>query len=395
MESLLTLYKIGIGPSSSHTMGPHKAALYMVEHYKDASSFKVTLYGSLALTGKGHLTDVILKKTLGENTPIEFDIHTKVSHPNTLKIEAIYEDKIYTHKFISIGGGEIVLKGEKIKHKDVYPFKNFCEIKEYCLNIHLDLSDFALLYEPNLLNDLKPVYEVMKKAIKNGLEKDGELPGSIHTKRKAKTLYEVKIDNEDETSLRTRLVSSYAYAVSEENASGGMIVTAPTCGSSGVLPACLYYLENKYHIKEEKIIRALIVAGIVGNVIRTNASISGAYAGCQAEIGSACSMASAASCYLLNGSIEDIETSAEMAMEHHLGLTCDPVNGLVQIPCIERNAAAALRALDASIIAPYLSLSRKISFDKIVKTMLDTGIDLKKEYKETSSGGLATHYFDK
>lgn len=394
MESLLTLYKIGIGPSSSHTMGPHKAAIYMKEHYPNASYFKVTLFSSLAATGKGHLTDYILKMTLGENTIIEFDHKTKVSHPNTLKIEAVCKDKTYSYVFISIGGGDIILKGEKIKHEDVYPLENFSQIKEYCLKNNLDLSEFALIYEPNLLNDLKPVYKAMKNAIKNGLSKEGELPGGIHTKRKAKILFNAKVNNENEMSLRIRLVSSYAYAVSEENASGGLIVTAPTCGSSGVLPACLYYLEDTYKLSEEKMIRGLIVAGIIGNVIRTNASISGAYAGCQAEIGSACSMASACATYLLGGTIEDIETSAEIAMEHHLGLTCDPVNGLVQIPCIERNAAAALRALDASIIAPYLSSSRKISFDTIVKTMLDTGRDMRKEYKETSYGGLATHYFD-
>ena len=392
MESILTLYKIGTGPSSSHTMGPRNAAKWMRKHYPDAKKFHVILYGSLALTGKGHLTDVILRKILGKNTTFEWDIHSKIAHPNTLQIEAKCTDGNHIQRFISIGGGEILLEGEKKEKKDIYPFSNFQQIKEYCSAKSLDLSDFALFFEPNLLQKLEKVFKTMKKSIQNGLQKEGYLPGSIHAKRKAKLLYNVAIENEDSSLLRTRLVSSYAYAVSEENASGGIIVTAPTCGSSGVLPACLYYLERKYSLEEEKILRALIVAGIFGNIIRTNASISGAFAGCQAEIGTACSMASAAVTYLMGGTIEDMETAAEIAMEHHLGLTCDPIDGLVQIPCIERNATAALRALDAASLAPYLSSSRKISFDTIVKTMLDTGKDMKKEYKETASGGLAKHY---
>ena len=391
MESLLTLYKIGKGPSSSHTMGPENAAKWMKAHYPSAK-YHVTLFASLALTGRGHLTDVILKHVLGKDTPIDFDIETNVDHPNTMKIEAIDENGIHIHQFVSIGGGTILIDNASYQSTRVYPFKNFEEIKTYCMNEHLDLSEFALIFEPDLLIELKKVYQVMKEAIERGLSKDGELPGSIHAKRKAKTLYEIHVENEEVTAKKTRLISSYAYAVSEENASGGVIVTAPTCGSSGVLPAVLYYLENTYHFSEEKMIRALIVAGVIGNVIRSNASISGAYAGCQAEIGSACSMTSGAASYLLQGSLDDIETAAEIAMEHHLGLTCDPIDGLVQIPCIERNAASALRALDAALLAPYLSSSRKISFDMIIQTMLDTGKDMKKEYKETSSGGLAKHY---
>lgn len=392
METIKTLFKIGAGPSSSHTMGPMYAAEYMLKKYSDCKYFEVVLYGSLALTGKGHLTDIILYKTLGNNTKIVFDYITKKDHPNTLIIKAIYDDNCYEEEFISIGGGNIILKGDKLIKEDVYPFKNFEEIKEYTKNNNISLVDLVYKFENDDIHSyLENVYEIMLESINRGLNTSGVLPGGLNVERKASLLKEY--DNKDVfDDKKLRSISSYAYAVSEENASGGIIVTAPTCGACGVLPAVLYYLQNKKSLSKNEIINALCVAGIFGNIVRENAAISGAYAGCQSEIGTAYAMASAAASYLLSGTIDEMECAAEMALEHNLGLTCDPVAGLVQIPCIERNASAAVRALDNAMLAPYLSNSRKISFDMIVKTMYETGLDLKTEYKETSIGGLAKNY---
>ena len=387
MESLKELYRIGSGPSSSHTMGPEKASKYILNNYKDANRFVVFLYGSLALTGKGHLTDYIIKKTLGENrTTINFDYQEKMPHPNTFKVE-IYKDEalIDTVYFTSIGGGEILINGKKNKEVSTpYDFKDFKEICDYAKENNIGLEEVVYRFEDKDIKEyLKKVYETMVESIKRGLSKDGYLPGSLNVKRKAKQIYDAL--NED--SLRDKVIA-YAYAVSEENASGNKIVTSPTCGSSGVLPACLYYYENKgYSI--DKIIDALAVAGLIGTTIKENASISGAYLGCQAEVGTACSMAAGALSYLEGGSFEMIDCAAEIAMEHHLGLTCDPVDGLVQIPCIERNAVAALRAIDACKMSLLPIYPEKITFDSVIKTMLETGKDIRENYKETSKGGLA------
>lgn len=400
MESLRHLYKIGHGPSSSHTMGPESACKYILKNYPNAKNIIVTLYGSLALTGKGHLTDKIIMDTLKDvKVSIIFNFDQIPQHPNTMSFDLydIHQHFIKKIDILSIGGGDIKIlnitqKSLKVE-KNIFPFNSFNEIKQYCIQENLTLSDFVYKFEnKNIKNYLKKIYMTMKKSIENGINKAGELQGNLHVLRKAQQLYYAKKIKESTDISELRLVSSYAFAVSEENADGGMIVTAPTCGASGVLPAVLFYLKKKNHLTINDIIDALAVAGIVGSIIKHNASISGAYAGCQSEIGSACSMAAAAVAFLNHQSIEEIEYAAEIALEHHLGLTCDPVNGLVQIPCIERNAVAALRAIDAANLSKFLNGTRKVSFDTVVKTMYETGKDLNRKYKETSIGGLAKNY---
>lgn len=398
MESLFQLYKIGHGPSSSHTMGPEAASKYVLNKHPNFKKAIVTLYGSLALTGKGHLTDYIVLETLkGKDVEIKFDYYSETKHPNTLKFEIFDEADSLVDTIIvySIGGGSIEIEGVKTQDtvEKVYPFKNFTEIKNYCISHNLTLAEFVYKFDSNGIKDyLLKISKVMEQAIITGLNKTGELPGGLHVLRKAKQLFSSKTGREKANIEEIRTVSSYAFAVSEENASGGLIVTAPTCGASGVLPAVLAYEKLTKNLSDEEIVDALAVAGIIGNILKTNASISGAFAGCQSEIGSACSMAAAAVAYLNNLSIEEIEYAAEIALEHHLGLTCDPIDGLVQIPCIERNAVAALRAIDAARLANFLHGTRKISFDMVVQTMLETGKDLHSKYRETSTGGLATNY---
>lgn len=398
MQSLKELYKIGNGPSSSHTMGPKRATEIFKNKYKNADKFKITLYGSLAMTGKGHLTDYIIKKTLeGYEVEIEFDPQTECKvHPNTFDISAYKEGNLLDiWRVYSIGGGTFKIAEEKeIVIEEVYPQKNFNEIKEYIKENNIDLYDYVCLMEgkEEITEFLNQVWKTMKDTIKNGLTTTGMIPGRLKLQRKAKKVYENKSDFEANDIKKTRLLSSYAYATSEENASGGTIVTAPTCGACGVLPAILYYMKEEYNIKDEEIVKALAVAGVIGNVVKTNASISGAECGCQAEIGTACSMAAGACAYLFKLDIDRIENSAEVAMEHHLGLTCDPIYGYVQIPCIERNAIAAMRAIDATILSLILEKHKKISFDLVVETMYETGKDLGKHYRETSEGGLAKKY---
>lgn len=398
MESLNQLYKIGHGPSSSHTMGPETACKYILQNFPTINNIVVTLFGSLALTGKGHLTDKIIYETLKEkNVEIVFDFEKELTHPNTMSF-SLYNDcneLIDTLTFISIGGGSIIFENASLEldHEEIYPFSSFEEIKQYCIKENCSLAELVYRYEhPNITQHLNEVFDVMQHSIQEGLKKEGELPGGLHVLRKANQLLNSHDQFESHDIKELRMVSSYAFAVSEENASGGLIVTAPTCGACGILPAVLFYLKEKNKLSKEKIIDALAVAGIIGNVIKTNASISGAFAGCQSEVGSACSMAAAAVAYLNNQNLEEIEYAAEIALEHHLGLTCDPINGLVQIPCIERNAVAALRAIDAANLAGFLKGTRKISFDTVVKTMYETGRDLNNKYKETSTGGLAKNY---
>lgn len=395
MESLRKIYRIGHGPSSSHTIAPQMASHYVLKKHPDADFFKVTLFGSLALTGHGHLTDTIIKKVFkNKRVGIIFDYYKNVIHPNTMLIEVFKENnKIADYNIVSLGGGSFLVNDKQIEKDDnIYPFSNFDEIKEFCKKNNLSLSEFVYKFEDKRIKQyLDKVYKTMESAIKRGLSKDGFLPGGLKVKRKAKLFLNAK-ENESFDTYKIRKISSYAYATSEENASGGTIVTAPTCGSCGVLPAVLFYLKEINHYSKEEIIDSLAVASLFGNIIKTNASLSGAYAGCQAEIGSACSMSAAACSYLSCASIEEIEYASEIAMEHHLGLTCDPVKGLVQIPCIERNAVAALRAIDASRLASFITSSSQISFDTVVQTMLETGKDLAKEYKETSLGGLARNY---
>lgn len=393
MYSLQELYKIGNGPSSSHTMGPKKAALIFKAKYSNANRFIVHLYGSLALTGKGHLTDYIIKETL-DNCLVLFDYKTETKHPNTLMIEGYLDDKfIGKMTFYSIGGGNILAEGEKeIKVKEVYKENSFLAIKEYLKESNLDLVSYVDSYE-SIDNYLKEVIGIMYSNIKNGLNKSGVLPGKLKVKRKARDIYFSKSESLLGDDFDKRKLMAYAYAVSEENASGGLVVTAPTCGACGVLPAIMFYLKEKYNTTLKEEINGLKVAGIIGNIVSYNASISGAYAGCQAEVGTATSMAAAYAAYILKGELLNIERAAEIALEHNLGLTCDPVEGYVQIPCIERNALGSLRALDSAILALYIDAKEaKISFDTVVMTMLETGLSLPRSLKETSEGGLAKNY---
>lgn len=398
MESIRTLYKIGRGPSSSHTMGPERACIIMKERYPEADGFRVVLYGSLALTGIGHGTDRIIKETLSPipcEIIIDKETHTPV-HPNTMDVTALKSGKaLDTVKFYSIGGGSIEIDGEgrAAAAPDVYPHTSFSEIAEYCKTKNIRLYEYVLEHEGEDIYDyLDEVWDAMKNSIHEGLSTVGTLPGGLGTKRKARILFEKNHIDESAQTRENRLVSAYAFAVSEQNAGGGRIVTAPTCGSCGVLPSVLKYMQDSRGFTDRQIFNALATAALIGNIIRTNASISGAECGCQAEIGSACSMAAAALGELFGMGLAQIEYAAEVAMEHHLGLTCDPICGLVQIPCIERNAVAAMRAINALSLANFLSDSRKITFDLIVKTMYNTGCDLPLGYRETSVGGLAKYY---
>ena len=397
MQSLKMLYKIGHGPSSSHTMGPQYAAEYINENFPDASFVKVILYGSLALTGEGHGTDKVLRETISAPNELVLDIETKdLPHPNTLDFIVYDNDKNEVAKVraMSIGGGEIRIEGvPAVTAPEIYPQKNFDEIKEYCLMHHLRLSDYVAKYEgEGIFVFLKSVWEQMKMTVREGLSVEGVLPGGLEVERKAKYLYAQRHMDETPETRENRLVCAYAYAASEQNAGGGTITTAPTCGASGVLPAVLFYMQEKKGFTDFEIAKALAAAGIVGNVVKQNASISGAEAGCQAEIGTACSMAAAALAELHFMDLDQIEYAAENAMEHYLGLTCDPVCGLVQIPCIERNAVAAMRAINALSLANFLTSTRKVKFDTVVETMYQTGKDLKHHYRETSEGGLAVNY---
>ena len=396
MQSLRKLYKVGIGPSSSHTMGPQYAAEYVNDTYPEADFVKVILYGSLALTGEGHGTDKALSTTLKAENEIIFNTDEKdLPHPNTMDFIVLKQgEEIAKVRAMSIGGGEIRIEGvPAVTAPEVYPQKNFEEIKDYCLMHHLRLSDYAAKFEgEEIFPFLKSIWERMKLTIREGLYQEGILPGGLEVERKAKYLYAQRHMDETPETRENRLVCAYAYAASEQNAGGGMITTAPTCGASGVLPAVLYYMQEKKGFTDFEIAKALAAGGIVGNVVKQNASISGAEAGCQAEIGTACSMAAAALAELHFMDLDQIEYAAENAMEHYLGLTCDPVCGLVQIPCIERNAVAAMRAINALSLANFLTATRKVKFDTVVDTMYQTGKDLMHKYRETSEGGLAANY---
>ena len=392
MKSIKEIYKIGHGPSSSHTLGPKLAAEYVDNKYKDSDYIEVTLYGSLSLTGRGHLTDYIIYETLKDKCKVIFDNSFDIEHPNTLKFK-VYKNNVLIgiETVYSIGGGFIKIKGEKEEESlDLYKETTFDEIKRTIKEKNISLSDYIYSIEDSSFKEyLDLVYNTMLNSIENGISKEGYLPGSLKVKRKAYDLYSQKRVFESPQVRETRLLASYAYAVSEENASGGLIVTAPTCGASGVVPAVLKHLKDN-NIPYENMINGLAVAGLVGNLIKENASISGAECGCQAEVGSACSMAAALYCYATETTIEQLEVAMEMAMEHNLGLTCDPVEGYVQIPCIERNAVAALRAVDVAVIASTLTNHEaKVSFDAVTKTMYETGKSLNSDYRETSIGGLA------
>ena len=397
MESISEIFRIGTGPSSSHTMGPRKAAQIFLENNPDAVRFEVDLYGSLAATGKGHLTDKAIEDVLSPvgEVKINWLAGTVLDyHTNGMKFVA-YDaaDKVIDERVVySVGGGKIVWDneiGDDEAHKSVYPMKRISDILAWCESTGKSYWEYVDECEGEGIWDyLHEVWEVMKAAVQRGLEAEGVLPGGLGVRRKAISYY-MKATGYS-SSLKSRgLVYSYALAVSEENASGGEIVTAPTCGSCGVLPAVLYHLYLTRDFSEKRILRALATAGIFGNVVKTNASISGAEVGCQGEVGVACAMAAAAASQLFGGSPAQIEYAAEMGLEHHLGLTCDPVCGLVQIPCIERNAYAAARALDSNLYASFSDGVHSVSFDRVVEVMKQTGHDLPSVYKETSQGGLA------
>lgn len=398
MKSIKSVYKVGNGPSSSHTVGPYNAAQIFGKRYPDADNYKVTLYGSLSHTGEGHSTGKAIVSGL-PGAEVFFDKTTvDIPHPNTMDFFAYKNGELIgKNRFFSIGGGSIRIEGEHDEEDDeVYPHKNFTEMAEECKRDKISLVEFVKRYEgDSLWQYLAGIWFAMQMAVERGLAADGILPGGLNISRKAKTLYEKRCYNEPSDVTMNRKIASYAYAVSEENATENIVVTAPTCGSCGVIPSLMYYMCYDRGFPEEEIIDALAVAGLVGNVIRTNASISGAECGCQAEIGSACSMAAAALAVLNGLSVEQTEYAAEIAMEHNLGLTCDPVKGLVQIPCIERNAVAAMRAVSSVNLSRFLVETRKISLDDVLATMYRTGRDMNEKYRETSHGGLAVIYAEK
>ena len=398
MKSLRELYKIGRGPSSSHTMGPERAAKWFRGETPDAERYEVILYGSLAKTGVGHGTDRILTETLAPvPTKIVFqsELPEEDSHPNTLDLIAYRgADVIKRTRVESVGGGSVRIDGERaLMAPHIYPENSFAEIYQFCKWRYITLTEYVEMNEgADIWDFLQTVWDTMKQSVEDGIRATGVLPGGLHLDRKAKILYESVREDDPEQVTELKRVCAYAYAVAEQNADNGVVVTAPTCGSCGILPAVLYYMQEKYQYSDEKILRALAVAGIFGNLIRRNASISGAECGCQAEVGSATSMAAAAMCELLGYPIEEAEYAAEIAMEHSLGLTCDPICGLVQIPCIERNAVAAKRAMDACNLGHILVGTRNASFDMVVRTMYETGINMSHAFRETSEGGLAKYY---
>ena len=396
MKSIRRIFKIGKGPSSSHTMGPERAAKLFKERYPQADRFQVTLYGSLSKTGVGHGTDRVIREVLSPiPTEIIFSKET-LSHPNTLDLQAfLSETELGALRVESVGGGDIRYAGqEAAADEEIYVEHSFAEIADFCKWRYIDkLSDYVELNEgPEIWDFLAEVWQVMKNAISEGLASSGTLPGGLNVQRKAKFLYEQK-PHEDVAALKEfQAIAAYAYAVAEQNADNGTIVTAPTCGACGVLPAVLKYAQDVHGFTDEQILRGLATAGIIGNLTKTNASISGAECGCQAEIGTACSMAAAALAELYGQDIDQVEYAAEVAMEHHLGLTCDPICGLVQIPCIERNAVAAVRAMNACNLSYFLTGSRRISYDMVCRAMKETGVNLNHRFRETSEGGLAKLY---
>ena len=398
METIKEILRIGNGPSSSHTMGPKKAAAMFAKDNPNAATYRVTLYGSLAATGKGHLTDVAIKSSMESIAAVEFIWSPEIVlpfHTNGMKYEALDKNGNVTDEWtvFSVGGG--ALANEKMKPQDkpqIYDMNKMCEILNWCKKTGKTYWEYVQQMEnADIWEYLHEVWITMKTAVERGLETEGVLPGDLGIRRKATEYYIKAMGYTD--NLRTRgLVFAYALACAEENAAGGKIVTAPTCGSCGVLASVLYHLYKRHSFTEQRILKALATAGLFGNVVKKNASISGAEVGCQGEIGVACAMAAAAANQLFGGSPLQIEYAAEMGLEHHLGLTCDPVCGLVQIPCIERNAFAAARALDTNIYATFTDGRHLISFDKVVAVMKETGHNIPCLYKETSAGGLALQW---
>ncbi len=400
MKSITEIYRIGTGPSSSHTMGPRKAAEVFLKRVPEgAASYEVVLYGSLAATGKGHMTDVAIEDVFsGAGKPLIITWKPEIFlpyHPNGMKLRSLNHagELLFEMTVYSVGGGAIEIEGDEVEtSRDIYPMDKLTDILDYCERTGKCYWEYVEECEgPEIWDYLHKVWEAMKDAVERGIAREGRLPGPLNLRRKAAQYYVKATGYRD--NLKSRgLTFSYALAVSEENASGGIIVTAPTCGSCGVLPGVLYHIWKSRAVQETRILRALATAGLIGNIVKQNASISGAEVGCQGEVGVACAMAAAAAIQLFGGSPAQIEYAAEMGLEHHLGMTCDPVCGLVQIPCIERNAYAAARALDANIYASLSDGVHRVSFDKLVTVMKETGHDLPSLYKETGAGGLAKDY---
>lgn len=397
MKSIRELYRIGIGPSSSHTMGPRLATEAYLKKHNDAHAFRVTLYGSLAATGKGHLTDYAIEQVLGkERTEIVWrpDIILPF-HPNGMKFEVRTDDDKYVDAWtvFSVGGGALVEEGKNGSDTpDIYELDHLSDIQKWCESRGMSYWEYVETCEGSDIWDyLETVWKTMSAAVERGIEHEGVLPGELKLRRKAPDYY-IRAMGYGSNLQSRGLVFSYALAVSEENASGGTIVTAPTCGSCGVLPAVLYHIQKTRKFPLRRVLHALATAGVIGNIAKSRASISGAEAGCQAEVGVACAMAAAAANYIFGGSLATIEYAAEMGLEHHLGMTCDPICGLVQIPCIERNAHAAARALDANMYSTFADGVHSIPYDKTVEVMKQTGHDLPSLYRETSEGGLAKEF---
>jgi L-serine dehydratase len=396
MESITEIFRIGFGPSSSHTMAPRRAAELFKSLHSDAASFKVTLYGSLAATGRGHLTDRAL---IAAFNPLPVDILWKPEvvlpfHPNGMDFFALDSagNVTATWRVYSTGGGALVEEGKTAEKSCSYPVGNMDGILRYCTQNGKTFWEYVEECEGEQIWEyLSEVNQEMRACTERGLTAEGALPGGLGLARRAWT-FQRKIQLSGGEVVKEGFLPAYALAVAEENASGGKVVTAPTCGSAGVLPAVLRHIQDTVPTPEASILRALATAGLIGNLIKHNASISGAEVGCQGEIGSACAMAAAAAAQLMGGSIRQIEYAAEMGLEHHLGLTCDPVNGVVQIPCIERNVFAATRALDCAEFACYSDGTHRVSLDEVVRVMKQTGHDLPSLYRETSEGGLAVNY---
>lgn len=395
MESIRELYKIGKGPSSSHTIGPERAAKQFLEKYPDAEKYKVKLYGSLSKTGIGHGTDRVLYEVFGQDN-VEVIFYDEdpdgMKHPNTMDFIAEFKGlEDISLRVISIGGGDIVFENEEFERPpEIYPENTFADVEQFCRFRGFDLAEYVEFREKDGIRDfLKNVWNVMKNSMDEGLKDEGILSGGLNLQKKAKMLINNKSENESPQLRENRILSAFAYAVSEQNANCGTIVTAPTCGACGVVPAVLRYFQMEEGFTDEHIVSSLEVAGLFGNLVKKNASVSGAECGCQAEVGTACSMAAAALSYLKGHGTNQIQYAAEIALEHHLGLTCDPICGLVQIPCIERNAVAAMRAVHACNLAYLLNDTQRISFDIVVKTMYETGISMNGRFRETSEGGLA------
>ena len=379
-------------------MGPRRAAEMFQHRNVECKHFRVTLYGSLAATGKGHLTDAAIYDVLRPYSEVELVWEPSIFkpfHPNGMRFEALVGGEVVDDWTVySVGGGALAEENSApIENEDVYPHKRLTDILHWCTENGRTLWEYVELHEgKDIWEFLSEIWRVMREAVERGIETDGVIPGPLHLPRRAMR-YNVRASGYKQSLQSRGLIFSYALAVSEENASGGRIVTAPTCGSSGVLPAVLYHLWKTREFSEMRVCRALATAGLIGNIVKHNASISGAEVGCQGEVGVACAMAAAAANQLFGGTPAQIEYAAEMGLEHHLGMTCDPVCGLVQIPCIERNAYAAARALDANLYSMYTDGHHRVSFDRVVEVMKQTGHDLPSIYKETGEGGLAKDFF--